>query len=46
MFYEEIWPADLEIAKYCVLRPDNCISSWCSRNDIDKSFFSGGVMDQ
>ena len=35
-----VWPINLEIAKRCILEGlDNCISSWCYKNGVDKSFF-------
>ena len=36
----EVRPLNLEKAERCILEGlHNCISSWCYKNDIDKSFF-------
>ena len=38
--YREVWPINLEKAKRCILKGlDNCISSWCYKNGVNKSFF-------
>ena len=38
--YREVRPINLEKAKRCILEGlHNCISSWCYKNDVDKSFF-------
>ena len=38
--YREVRPIDLEKAKSCILEGlDNCISSWCYKNGVNKSFF-------
>ena len=38
--YKEVRPINLEKAKRCILEGlDNCISSWCYKNGVDKSFF-------
>ena len=38
--YRKVWPANLEKARYCVLKGlDNCISSWCSENSTGECFF-------
>ena len=38
--YREVRPIDLEKAKRCILEGlHNCISSWCYKNGVDKSFF-------
>ena len=38
--YREAGPINLEKANRCILEGlDNCISSWCYKNGVDKSFF-------
>ena len=38
--YREVRPINLEKAKRCILGYlHNCISSWCSKNGVGKSFF-------
>ena len=38
--YREVRPINLEKAKRCILEGlHNCISSWCYKNGVDKSFF-------
>ena len=38
--YREVRPINLEKAKCCILEGlHNCISSWCCKNGVDKSFF-------
>ena len=38
--YREVWPINLENGKCCILKDlDNCISTWCYKNGVDKSFF-------
>ena len=38
--YREVRPINLEKAERCLLEGlDNCISSWCYKNGVDKSFF-------
>ena len=38
--YRELRPIDLEKAKRCISEGlHNCISSWCYKNGVDKSFF-------
>ena len=37
--YREVRPINLEKAKHCILGLHNCISSWCYKNGVDKSFF-------
>ena len=38
--YREVRATNLEKAKRCILDGlDNCISSWCYKNGVDKSFF-------
>ena len=38
--YTEVRPINLEKAKRCILEGlHNCISSWCNKNGVDKSFF-------
>ena len=38
--YREVRPISLEKAKLRLLEGlDNCISSWCYKNVVDKSFF-------
>ena len=38
--YREFIPINFEKAKRCILEGlDNCISSWCYKNCVDKSFF-------
>ena len=38
--YREVRPINLEKAKRCILDGlHNCISSWCYKNGVDKSFF-------
>ena len=38
--YRDVSPKNLEKAKRCILEGfDNCISSWCYKNGVDKSFF-------
>ena len=38
--YRQVRPIDLEKAKRRMLKGlDNCISSWCYKNGVDKSFF-------
>ena len=37
--YREVRPINLEKAKHCILEGlHNCISSWCYKNGVDKSF--------
>ena len=38
--YREVRPINLKKAKCCILEGlHNCISSWCYKNGVDKSFF-------
>ena len=38
--YREIRPINLQKINRCILEClDNCISRWCYKNDVDKSFF-------
>ena len=38
--YREVKPINLEKSKRCILEGlHNCISSWCYKNGVDKSFF-------
>ena len=38
--HREVRPINLEKAKRCILKGlHNCISSWCYKNGVDKTFF-------
>ena len=38
--YREVRPINLKKVKHCILEGlDNCISSWCYKNGVDKSFY-------
>ena len=38
--YREVRPINLKKVKRCILEGlDNCISSWCYKNGVDKSFY-------